>query len=194
MIKPPVPQEINRANLLRMSALLSGTEHFAFFGTLLGLVRDGDVIAGDDDVDLYVHEKDRDRALSVLSGNGVTIERDVFPNTTPYFTQCIVPHGDLCSYVDLYFFEADAGHDQIVERWNFLGRPEDPERTLHTPQALVYPLQPRRFFGHALNLPARPEAVCAHLYGDDWRTPKAKGVDYKIAIQDNTPRLLKMPE
>ena len=33
-------------------------EHFIFFGTLLGLTRDGMPIKGDDDIDFYVNKKD----------------------------------------------------------------------------------------------------------------------------------------
>ena len=32
-------------------------EHFIFFGTLLGIVRDGQPIDGDDDIDFYVNKK-----------------------------------------------------------------------------------------------------------------------------------------
>ena len=40
-----------------------------FFGTLLGIVRDNSLIDGDDDVDLYVNIKDKDKLIQILDHN-----------------------------------------------------------------------------------------------------------------------------
>ena len=45
----------NFSNLLFFTQLLDKIEHFVFFGTLLGLVRENNLIEGDDDIDLYVN-------------------------------------------------------------------------------------------------------------------------------------------
>lgn len=45
---------------------------FLEFGTLLGLVRDGDIISWDDDVDLSVNEEDVDRTIELLESSKAT--------------------------------------------------------------------------------------------------------------------------
>ena len=42
-------------NLLHISKLINEFEYFVFFGTLLGLVRENNIIQGDDDIDFYVN-------------------------------------------------------------------------------------------------------------------------------------------
>ena len=50
-----ISAEENFLNLKFFSKIISKIEHFVFFGTLLGLVRDGNLIEGDDDIDFYVN-------------------------------------------------------------------------------------------------------------------------------------------
>ena len=50
--------EENFLNLKFFSKIISKIEHFVF-GTLLGLVRDGNLIENDDDIDFYVNIKER---------------------------------------------------------------------------------------------------------------------------------------
>ena len=52
--------EENFLNLKFFSKIISKIEHFVFFGTLLGLVRDGNLIENDDDIDFYVNIKERE--------------------------------------------------------------------------------------------------------------------------------------
>ena len=66
MAKPKIPRRLNRDNLIQVSGLLIDVEHFVFFGGLLGIVRDGDIIEGDDDIDIYVNLKDRGKILTHL--------------------------------------------------------------------------------------------------------------------------------
>ena len=52
--KPPVSSYHNKNLVDLFSKHLSHIEHFVFYGTLLGLVRQGQPIEGDDDVDVLV--------------------------------------------------------------------------------------------------------------------------------------------
>ena len=69
-MKTAISQVTNRENLLFVAELLnrSGINWCVFFGTLLGLVRDGDVIKGDDDIDIYTDES-KNNVLSNLKYN-----------------------------------------------------------------------------------------------------------------------------
>ena len=57
MHKKAVSLETNQENLSYFCKILEGIEYFVFFGTMLGLERDGGVIEGDDDIDFYVNKK-----------------------------------------------------------------------------------------------------------------------------------------
>ena len=51
--------QVNIENLRFINEHLSAFEWFIFFGTLLGPIRDGRLIYGDDDIDIYVPHKNR---------------------------------------------------------------------------------------------------------------------------------------
>ena len=57
----------NQANLVLISKLLEDLDHFVFFGTLLGLTRELDVIEGDDDIDILVPLEKRDLVIQKIS-------------------------------------------------------------------------------------------------------------------------------
>ena len=48
----PIDRKYNAQNLKEVLPLLEGMEYFVFYGTLLGLVREGDILEKDDDIDL----------------------------------------------------------------------------------------------------------------------------------------------
>jgi len=68
--------DTNILTLKFFSAMLQDCEHFVFFGTMLGLVRDGHPIENDDDVDFYVNKKDRSKVLNILKN--LKIKRVIF--------------------------------------------------------------------------------------------------------------------
>ena len=59
----------NQENLFFFTNILKNIEHFVFFGTLLGLTRDKQLIEGDDDVDFYINLKNRNELIKVLIKN-----------------------------------------------------------------------------------------------------------------------------
>ena len=50
---PPVNVKENFSNLIFITKIIKNLEYFVFFGTLLGLVRDNNLIKNDDDIDIY---------------------------------------------------------------------------------------------------------------------------------------------
>ena len=87
-MKTAISQVTNRENLLFVAELLnrSGINWCVFFGTLLGLVRDGDVIKGDDDIDIYVPLEERSALIEALHREGFELRQDP-PNHSEYFLQ-----------------------------------------------------------------------------------------------------------
>ena len=85
----PVSVEYNRANLNYIATFLRKNKipYFIFFGTLLGITRDNDIIKNDDDVDIYINIKDRDKLFSVINETEFEIDYTSPQNQTKFFLQ-----------------------------------------------------------------------------------------------------------
>ncbi len=185
-MKEAKPQDLNRKNLIDVSTALKGIEHFVFFGTLLGLVRDGDIIPHDDDIDFYAPIDQRDALIERLKATDFVIEEGV-PNHTDYFLQAYRVIDGVKTYVDFYLYQSNSVEDFIVDRWNFPGTPDDESTHLHIPKSLIYPLKTARFFDCDIAMPAKGAELCAFLYGADWQIPRIKNSEYIININNNNP-------
>ena len=182
--------EDNSFTINLVSEALKQVEHFVFFGTLLGLVRDGAPITGDDDVDVYVDVSNRHAALAALKRHGVHIELRLERNSTEHFCQF---EGEISGRevrLDLYFFSREDEH--ISEAWNFIGRPEHSQNHMRVPNSLIFPISQVEFQGNTVNCPSNAEGVCEFLYGSEWRTPKRKDRQYEMEIICGAPSLVKI--
>lgn len=186
MAKKSVSREFNRKNLVFFSEVLEQVEHFAFFGTLLGLERDGDLIEGDDDIDFYVPMRERENLISKLADYGLSVKCDEAPNDTPYFLQARREIAGIEVLADFYLFE-EIANEFLVDRWNFSGNVSYLDMSLHIPKKLIYPLQKREFFGQQVSLPNRTRELCEFLYGSTWKQKLQKGTCYKTLIWRNKP-------
>ncbi|WP_461187630.1 class I SAM-dependent methyltransferase [Arthrobacter sp. Z4-13] len=143
-----------------------GQELFVTGGTLLGPVRDGRVMPGDDDVDLaYLspHQNPSDIALE-----GFELERAL--HAEGYET---VRHS--AGHLQLLFPGAD-GTDRFyldiftyfnVGGW-FHGTFHARE---HSEKVTIFPLRTLAINGRELPAPAEPEQMLAAIYGLGWHTP-----------------------
>jgi hypothetical protein len=189
MAEKAVSRITNEDNLRFFSDLLVGIEHFVFFGTLLGLVRDNKIIEWDDDVDIYVNSNERDSLINVLRKAGINLALDEFPNTTPYILQVQrVVDGEV-GLVDFYFYDADKDPDNIWENWNFAGRYKKPNTALKIPKDDIFPITRKSFEGIEVSIPSKAAELCVFLYGKNWNKPLAKGSEYKTKIVNNVPRV-----
>jgi len=188
-LKQSVSRQANEANLKFAAELLRGLEHAVFFGTLLGLVRDGRLIEGDDDVDIYVNGRERQELLARLASAGLAPDMTDAQNATPYFLQIRREIDGETVLLDFYLYEDDPERDFILDRWNFIGDARRKENFLKVPKELFFPLTRMRFDGCEISLPARAEEMVAFLYGPNWKIPLAKGSGYYVQVINNVPRV-----
>ena len=182
----PVPQHLNSKNLTDFSNLFAEIEHFIFFGTLLGIHREGDVLQKDDDIDFYIDITLRDKVINILEENNIYVDYDDWPNLSKNFLQIKKVHDGILTYIDIYFFE-NTNKDYIQEKWNFFGNLEDPSCNLHIPKHLIFPIEKHKYKDGYIYLPAKPENICKFLYGKNWRKPLSKKYAYKISLIFNKP-------
>ena len=162
-------------------------EYFVFFGTLLGLTRDGKPIDNDDDVDFYVNKNDYNSVRKLLKSIGLKVNYSEWPNHTEHFIQASGILDNIEVRVDFYFFDRDADEHFLVEKWNFAAKPNNEKLILKIPKPLIYPIVKKSYLGNEICVPKHSDIICEFLYGIDWKIPKKKGVDYKVAIIGGRP-------
>lgn len=168
-------------------SLLKLTDGFVFFGTLLGLIREGAPIKGDDDVDFYVDVRHFEHVKKTLMASGFKIDVSAPPNNTLWFLQADGHIEGRQIRADFYFFDQTTDIHFVIEPWNFMGTLNNTQSHLRIPKTLLFPLASRKFGDIELNFPACPEVLCEFLYGLDWRTPKKKGTDYHTNVIGGRP-------
>ena len=145
---------IHAENLVLIHDLLQGIIPWAYFGTLLGLVRGGYPIEGDGDQDLVISNDDRlklELAATHAHERGFQIARNS-PDILTFLRKN--------QYVDVYLYRQVPGGDYEIARYY-----RTPKAFLEDPEILMF--DSRKFLR-----PRDTDAVLTHLYGDDWRTPR----------------------
>lgn len=168
------------------SKILVDYSPIPFFGTLLGLVREGKPIFGDDDVDFYVDVKFFDEVVATLQMHGFVL-RQGFPNISNYFCQLEQEYQGHHIRVDFYFFEHEVDEMVLIDRWNFRGFVHDATTKLRVPTPLMFPLAKKDWPWGDCFMPAHSKLVLEFLYGIDWVTPMKKDLEYKIQVFGGRP-------
>jgi hypothetical protein len=184
------PVEFNLDNLRYVSERLGDIPYFIFYGTLLGYVREGSIIVGDDDIDLFVEDRYKAEIFDVFQGSELQMRRRQKRFQTPHFAQGLRRFEDEPTFVDFYLYENNEDAAFIIDRWNFAGQWRNRETDVHIPKSLIYPCRPATMQGIPITIPANPEACCEFLYGPDWKTPRAKKTEYKTVIKGNRPTVV----
>jgi SAM-dependent methyltransferase len=143
-----------------------GLDLFVTGGTLLGPVRDGQVMPGDDDVDLaYLsrHQNPSDIALE-----GFELERAL--HAQGYQT---VRHS--AGHLQLLFPGADGTDRFYLDIFTYFTVGGWFHGTFHAREPSdkvgIFPLRTLTINGRELPAPAEPEQMLAAIYGPNWRTP-----------------------
>ena len=119
MRKEHIPKDINTENFLFFNQLLSEFDAFPFFGTLLGMHRDNELIENDDDVDFYVNLKHRHSLVLKLQSCGLAVIHQKSVGSDAFFLQFSRKIGEFVCICDVYFYTEERGY--ILERSNFGG-------------------------------------------------------------------------
>ncbi|MCD2499722.1 class I SAM-dependent methyltransferase [Microbacterium nymphoidis] len=146
-----------------------GWDPFVVGGALLGVVREGRMLAHDDDIDLAflsAHSDPSDLALEstrmerLLRGEGLTVVRHSLAHIAVHFTD---DAGLPEHYIDVFtgFFRGRTYHQPFALRGEGIAAAD-----LVPPVALDIE-------GTSLPAPAVPEAWLAFAYGPSWRVPDA---------------------
>ena len=175
------------SNLVFISKIIKDLEYFVFFGTLLGLVREKNIIKNDDDIDIYINIKEKNELIKILNKNSVIADLNLSVNKTKYFLQAYRVVNNKNAVIDFYFYESDFDNSYIIEKWNFEGMPGDSSKDLRIPKIFTHPIKEVSFKFHKLKLPSQPEYLCEFLYGSNWRRKLKKDVDYDIKVFDGKP-------
>ena len=102
-------------NLCYFINLIQDFEYFIFFGTLLGLTRENNIIDGDDDVDFYVNEKHRDNLIEILKSNSIEVNKTLHTNRDKSFLQVVRIHNNKAYLVDFYFYDGEHSYENQYE-------------------------------------------------------------------------------
>ncbi|MBM0204753.1 LicD family protein [Micromonospora sp. STR1s_5] len=148
----------------RIIKALDAGNHASFvsFGTLLGIVRDGDFIPHDDDIDISV-------VVEAVSDDDLKGKMLVVRSS--------LQSAGLNCYGDHDFhFHAAFGEAKPVDLF-FMRRTGDscfvrPARSARVGLGQVFPLGKTTFRGVEVPVPADALGFLRHVYGDDWRTPR----------------------
>ncbi|MBQ8704674.1 MAG: LicD family protein [Bacteroidales bacterium] len=158
-------------NILQLTDRLlneCGIPYFLAFGTLLGAVREGDFINGDEDVDIIISDEERlYNSLPYLYKHGLFVNRIYRDELYSFHTEG--RHG----HIDLYVMK------EVTKPRIF--------RRIYT--RICYNLHPKHFFteisndgkyklhGKSYPYPSNPEKLLVHWYGRNWRIPQNKQAD-----------------
>jgi len=150
------------AGLLNFFNKTLGIKAFASSGSLLGIVRDGGLIAHDDDFDLcYLSNETEEHGI--LSERTLFIERlteagyEVRKGSDCGHLWCISPKG-----IWLDIFTGWIQDDRCIMH---------PLEKTGVVQSEVIPLRKSNVFGHDVYVPNSPDSLLVLNYGSDWSTP-----------------------
>lgn len=160
--------EQEKADLIAETHVLIGRlnqhdiQSIVCYGSLLGLIRDKDLIRHDDDLDLLCfnirNHCSRITFLSKLAGICALAGYEVLRIDQKYSSiQIMSPTG--CK-IDLFYCEVDDDGCRFT-----------PSGPVPTSEATIFPIQKRSFFGKEICVPNKPEVLLEDIYGAGWTVP-----------------------
>ncbi len=186
MNKKKLIQETNLDNLIFISNELKDFDPFVYFGTLLGLTRENNILKNDDDIDLCLNYKFRENVVKKL--NNLNDYKINYKVCNEYFVQLIGMKNNINTFIDLYFY---IDHDNYIEeKHNFYASISLESHSIHIPKKLIFPLLKSKKYKN-INLPNQSKELCRFFYGDSWEKPMKKNSDYRFEIIDHKPILIK---
>jgi phosphorylcholine metabolism protein LicD len=163
-----------------------GLDYWLCNGTLLGLVRDGELIPWDGDLDFGLgHLEDRAAIRRAFESRGMIVQDD--GSGSDYLTFIFMG-----TKVDLNFFAPQG--DEMVTLWKvpknsgwiryivaICSRMRLPIASIQClwalegyaqPTTALFPLGEATFYGKSMSVPRTPEVILEYTYGSEWKTPR----------------------
>lgn len=182
---PKLTYKINRKNLKKITSLFEkyNIDYVAFYGTLLGLGREGDLIPHDDDIDLLVDLSYYDKVYELIFLSGE------FPNIHWFVgddnTFINFHNGDNIT-TDIYFYSTTKDN-YFIDKFNFTAQIHDKNKHLHIPKDLILEKKYFDMGDFKVKVPKKLDETCKFLYGERYKEKLIKGVDYTSNITNNKP-------
>ena len=143
-----------------------------FYGSLLGYYRDSNFIEGDDDIDVLVSEEDFNEIFSNVKL--ITMKNPLI--TFRYICYEDKPGIFVKNFIQVYY--KDIGPFDIcaytLEKNHILTAFDN----LRYPIKDIFPLKQVYFKDYKINIPFNTEEILRLTYGENWRTPQEKCIDY----------------
>ena len=128
------------------------------FGTLLGLVREGDIIPHDEDIDLGFFKRDEKKVIEALDDlhgkHGFEVIRNQFKTIYTVYKRDV--------FIDLYLYERTKTEQINQGHRHFYNMLEEE----------AFPFKKINYRNREFNCIAKPEAWLERFYGKDWTIPK----------------------
>lgn len=171
-----------------------GVKCFADFGTLLGIIRDGDLIRNDNDTDLQIFGETLNKDFfedlektffTVVSSK--TQYKKLFDEEDDYTQLLYIWLEDIDSKGKKITVKGSSGQTVGIFGDMMISYPyDDRKRILRWPgwEVMVYDdkhakIGRKQFKGFSVPVPANPEEYLEYFYGDTWETPQSRFGDYK---------------
>ena len=107
-------QKLNLENLLIISKIFKKEKGFIFYGTLLGVIREKNILRGDDDIDILIDIKFKKKIFKILKKLKIfKVNKKV---TNKYFIQLVRRNKKIKTFVDLYFYVNNPRNTYIEEK------------------------------------------------------------------------------
>ena len=184
-----IHRSFNEPNLKLMLPILekANIEYFMFYGSLLGIVREGNILEMDDDIDICVNLKHREQLYVIIEKHFDKIDTKEHPNHSPYFLQATRMRGEERTYIDFYLYDDAINETNLIDRWNFWGRWDEPEFHVMIPKSLIYPIKNKTCKFGSCRIPNREVDTVKFLYGERWMHPAKKNEEYTTVIKNGRP-------
>ena len=187
----PVDKTLNLENLKLVSETLpKDVKYFIFWGTLLGVARNKDIIESDDDIDFLCDIsffEDVKKYLSNFFSISIEVKSD-----KDAFLQLTRVLGSTQTFIDFYFYVNDSSVDYIYDYNSRPGGPynhENKSEFVCYPKNLIFPIKSLTLKDFSVNIPSEPELLLNYMYGNHWDTPLIKFKDYKWSIKNCVPHI-----
>ncbi|MCU0639393.1 MAG: LicD family protein [Candidatus Krumholzibacteria bacterium] len=141
----------------------NGIGYWLDYGTLLGAVREKDLIDYDTDVDLGMLYRDRDKLLGLkerIEKDGFVFRKD---HSAEFYRIALSEMNSL--HADVFLWKRNP--DGVLYREDYMKKDDGKGKDFH--EDLILKLEEREIDGRMYPVPSGPEEFCRFRFGENWR-------------------------